>query len=207
MYKLRLNYYINQYRSCPISFYKRGLFIFIGALLVACSLQFFLVKNYVIDGGIVGVSIIISHVYSWNVGLVLLVLNTPFLIIGHYYLGKRFLILSLYAILILAIGSTILEPFPVLTDNPLGVVVFGGFLLGLGVGVIIRYGGSLDGTEILAILLSERSIMTIGQYVLIFNFFIFGSAVFVYGMKEALYSLATFFIAYLTIDFTLRITR
>lgn len=184
----------------------RGLLIFCGSMLVACSLQFFLVKNNFIDGGIVGVSILISHIYNWNVGLVLLILNTPFLIIGHYYLGRRFLILSLYAILILAIGTNILEPFPVLTDNPIMVVVFGGFLLGFGVGLIIQFGGSLDGTEILAILLSDRSFFTIGQYVLIFNFFIFGSAVFVYGMRGALYSLATFFVAYLTIDFTLRVT-
>ena len=190
-----------------MSFLMRGLLILFGAALVVSSLQFFLVKNHVIDGGIVGVSMLISHIYRLNVGLVLLIFNTPFLIIGHYYLGLRFLILSLYAILLLAIGTNILEPFSELTNNPVLVIIIGGLLLGLGVGIIIRFGGSLDGTEILAILLSERTPISIGQYVLIFNFFIFGSAIFVFGANEALYSLATFLVAYRTIDYTLIVTR
>lgn len=182
----------------------RGFSIFCGASLVAISLQLFLVKNYVIDGGILGISILLSHIFSLNVGFLLLILNTPFLWIGYYYLGKRFLILSLYAIIILALGSNILEPIPVITNNPFLVIILGGILLGLGVGIIIRFGGSLDGTEVMAILLSKRSSFSIGQYVLIFNFFIFGSSVFIFGLKEAIYSLATFFIAYRTIDFSIK---
>lgn len=200
----RVIYYINQSRSGDISLFMRGFSIFCGASLVAISLQLFLVKNYVIDGGILGISILLSHIFSLNVGFLLLILNTPFLWIGYYYLGKRFLILSLYAIIILALGSNILEPIPVITNNPFLVIILGGILLGLGVGIIIRFGGSLDGTEVMAILLSKRSSFSIGQYVLIFNFFIFGSSVFIFGLKEAIYSLATFFIAYRTIDFSIK---
>ncbi len=100
---------------------------------------------------------------------------------------------------------TILEPYPVITNIPYLVIIFGGLTLGMGVGIIIRYGGCLDGTEVLAILFSKRSSFTVGQYILLFNFFIFGSAIFIFGFKEAIYSLITFFVAYKTIDFSMKI--
>jgi len=187
-----------------MSFYKRGCFIFCGAGLVAISLQLFLVKNYVIDGGVIGISIILSHITRQEVGLFLLVLNTPFFIIAYSYLGKRFLILSLFAILVLSMGTYLLEPLPVLTHNPILVIILGGFSLGLGVGITIRYGGCLDGTEVLAILFSKRSPFSIGQYVLLFNLLIYGSSIFIFGLYEAIYSLATFFVAYKTIDLSIR---
>ncbi|NRD77823.1 YitT family protein [Bacillus sp. BRMEA1] len=204
MYRKRYKFYIDYGRSRVISLIKRGSFIFLGACLVAISLQLFLVKNYLIDGGIIGIGIILAHVTGLEVGLLLLVLNTPFFFIGYTYLGKRFIVLSLYAMVVLTIGTIILEPIPVITHNPIFVIIFGGICLGLGVGIIIRFGGCLDGTEVMAILFSKRSRITIGQYVLLFNFIIFGSAVFIFGLKEALYSLATFIIAYKTIDFSIK---
>ncbi|MDF2903268.1 MAG: hypothetical protein K0S25_906 [Bacillus sp. (in: firmicutes)] len=204
MYKNRVYFYIDQYRTHEMSFYMRCVFIAFGATLVAISLQLFLIKNYVIDGGIIGICILISQIFSIKIGILIILLNTPFLIIGYYYLGKRFLLLSLYAIFVLAIGTYILEPYPVLTNKPILVIFLGGIILGLGVGIIIRFGGSLDGTEVMAILLSKRSFFSIGQYVMFFNFFIFGSSVFVFGIDEAMYSLATFYIAYNTIDFSIK---
>jgi uncharacterized membrane-anchored protein YitT (DUF2179 family) len=203
MYRTRVNFYLNNIRSGVISFYKRGFYIFCGASLVSISLQLFLVKNNVIDGGVIGISIILSHLTHQEVGLFLLLLNTPFFMIAYSYLGKRFLLLSLFAILNLSLGTFLLEPFPALTNNPGLVIVLGGISLGLGVGITIRYGGCLDGTEVLAILFSKRSSISIGQYVLLFNFLIFGSSIFVFGIKEAIYSLATFFVAYKTIDFSI----
>ena len=200
----RVIYYINLSRSGEVSLFLRGFSIFCGAFLVAISLQLFLVKNFVIDGGIIGICLLLSHIFNLHVGFLLLILNIPFFYIGYYYLGKRFLILSIYAILVLSLGIHILEPVPVLTSNPILVIIIGGIILGMGVGIIIRFGGSLDGTEILAILLSKRSTFSIGQYVMIFNFFIFGSSVFVFGMTEAVYSLATYLIAYRTIDFSIK---
>jgi uncharacterized membrane-anchored protein YitT (DUF2179 family) len=200
VYRERVNYYSNQSRFRKISFYKNGFFIFCGANLVAISLQLFLVKNYVIDGGIVGVSIMLSHIMNLEVGMLLLILNIPFLILGYFYLGGKFVLFSLYASSILAIGTYILEPFDELTNNPFLVIILGGLTLGMGIGVIIRFGGCLDGTEVLAILLSKRSPFSIGQYLLLFNFFIFGSSIFLFGITEAVYSLATFFISYKTID-------
>lgn len=200
MYRKRVQYYINQSRVREWTFYKDVFFIFCGAILVAVSLQLFLVKNYVIDGGVVGLSIMLSYITNLEVGLLLLILNIPFLILGYYYLGRKFLLSSLYASLILSIGTYILEPFHEITNNPFLVIILGGILLGMGVGLIIRFGGCLDGTEVLAILFSKRSPFSIGQYILLFNIFIFGSSIFILGMREAFYSLATFFIAYRTID-------
>ena len=205
MYQDRVIFYANNSRSRELSLSMRCFLIFCGASLVAISLQLFLVKNYVIDGGIIGISIILSHVTDVEVGLLLLLLNTPFLIIGYTYLGKRFLVLSLFAIFVLSIGMYILKPFPALTNNPILVIFLGGAILGIGVGLIIRFGGCLDGTEVMAILLSKRSTFSIGEYVMLFNFFIFGSAVFIFGIKEAIYSLSTFWIAYKTIDYSIRL--
>ncbi|WP_040346107.1 YitT family protein [Neobacillus bataviensis] len=204
MYWTRVRFYINYSRAENMSFYKRGCFIFFGSSLVALSLQLFLVKNFVIDGGIIGISIILSYITRQEVGLFLLLLNTPFFIIAYTYLGRRFLMLSLFAILVLSAGTYLLEPIPVLTHNPILVIFLGGFSLGLGVGITIRYGGCLDGTEVLAILFSKRSPFSIGQYVLLFNLFIFGSSIFIFGLYEAIYSLATFCVAFKTIDLSIQ---
>jgi uncharacterized membrane-anchored protein YitT (DUF2179 family) len=205
MYRTRLGYYQNYSRSSRTSLIKSLIFTFCGASLVAVSLQLFLVKNYMIDGGVVGISIILSHITHLEVGMLLLVLNTPFLCIGFFYLGKRFLTLSLFAIFVLSIGSHLLEPFPAATNIPFLVIIFGGLTLGMGVGIIIRFGGCLDGTEVLAILFSRKSSLTVGQYILLFNIFIFGSSIFTFGLIEAIYSLGTFFVAYKTIDFSMKI--
>lgn len=204
MYRRRVRYYIDYSRKSDMSFYKRGCFVFCGSSLVALSLQLFLVKNYVIDGGIIGISIILSHITSQEMGLFLLLLNTPFFLIAYSFLGRRFLILSVFAILVLSLETYLLEPFPVLTNNPFLVIILGGIALGLGVGITIRFGGCLDGTEVLAILFSKRSPFSIGQYVLFFNIFIFGSSIFILGLNEAINSLATFLVAYKTIDFSIQ---
>ncbi len=203
MYRERIKY-LGQSRRSNISIYKRCFYIICGALLVACSLELFLLKNYVIDGGIIGISIIVSQVTTFKVGTLLFILNLPFLVIAFQYLGKGFVLLSLFALLVLVMGTSTLHPIPPLTSNPFIVVIFGGIIIGVGVGLIIRYGGSLDGTEIMAILLSKKTRISIGQYVMIFNSLIFGSAIFVFGILEALYSLATYLIASKTIDITIK---
>jgi uncharacterized membrane-anchored protein YitT (DUF2179 family) len=204
MYRERIKYYVLNNRTHSTSIPKRLLFIFCGAMLTAIALQLFLMKNNVIDGGIVGVSMILSHMTSIEVGFFLLIINTPFFFIGYSYLGKRFILLSLFAILTLSVFTHLLQPYPSITNNPLIVIFLGGGLLGLGVGTVIRFGGSLDGTEILAILFSRRSSFSIGQIVMFFNFFIFSSAIFIFGLKEAVVSLTTFFIAYKTIDYSIK---
>ena len=131
---------------------RRGFFMTIGASMVSIRLEIFLVPNKIIDGGIVGISIISSALSTIPIGMFLLLLNLPFLVLGYKQIGKTFALSTLFSVLIMSIGTTLLHPVPPLTIDPLLAAVFGGIILGIGVGMVIRSGGSLDGTEIVAIL-------------------------------------------------------
>ncbi len=179
---------------------KRTLFIFIGAVLMGVGLEIFLVPNQVIDGGIVGISIILSHLLGWKLGLFIFILNIPFFFIGYKQIGKTFALSTLFGITILSITTSLLHPVPAFTEDILLATVFGGIILGVGVGIVIRYGGSLDGTEILAILANKKLPFSVGEIIMFFNIFILGSAGFVFGWNRAMYSLIAYFVAFKTID-------
>lgn len=182
---------------------KRAIFMFLGACFVAVGLEIFLVPNKVIDGGIVGISIILSHLLGVKLGYLLFLLNLPFLLLGYKQIGKTFAISTLFGISVMSIGTFLLHPVPVLTKDPLLAAVFGGIILGAGVGMVIRYGGSLDGTEIIAILFNKKTPFSVGEVVMFFNLFILGSAGFVFGWDRAMYSLIAYYIAFKMIDITL----
>ncbi len=183
---------------------KRVLLILFGAILMAVGLEFFLVPNKVIDGGIVGVSIILSHLTNLKLGAYIFVLNLPFFYIGYKQIGKTFALSTLFGVSILSIATYVFHPLPVLTTDPLLATVFGGIVLGIGVGIVIRYGGSLDGTEILAILFNKKTPFSVGEIIMFFNLFILGSAGFVFGWDRAMYSLMAYFIAFKTIDIVIQ---
>ncbi|SFJ53640.1 YitT family protein [Thermoflavimicrobium dichotomicum] len=183
--------------------FKRSVFILLGAILVSVGLEIFLVPNQVIDGGIVGISIILSHLTELNLGALLFVLNLPFFFLGYKQIGKTFALSTLLGVIIMSFGTNLLHPVPGLTNDPLLAAVFGGIILGIGVGLVIRYGGSLDGTEILAILFNKKLPFSVGQIVLFLNLFILGSAGFVFGWDRAMYSLIAYFIAFKMIDTTI----
>ncbi|WP_429843116.1 YitT family protein [Brevibacillus sp. FIR094] len=182
---------------------KRVFGILIGASLFSVALEIFLVPNNIIDGGIVGISIISSHLSGLPLGVFLFVLNLPFLIIGYKQIGKTFALSTLFGVTIMSIGTTLLHPVPGLTDDPLLAAVFGGILLGIGVGLVLRYGGSLDGTEIVAVLLNKKSPFSVGEIVMFMNLFILSSAGFVFGWDRAMYSLIAYYIAFKMIDLTI----
>ncbi len=117
---------------------KRTIFMFLGAALVSVGLEIFLVPNQVIDGGIVGISIILAHLLKIKLGFLLFILNLPFLFVGYKQIGKTFAISTLFGISIMSIGTFLLHPVPVLTKDPLLAAVFGGIILGVGVGLVIR---------------------------------------------------------------------
>ncbi|WCN36459.1 YitT family protein [Aneurinibacillus uraniidurans] len=183
---------------------KRALFIFLGAALVSVGLEIFLVPNNIIDGGIVGISIILSHLTNVQLGVFLFVLNLPFLFMGYKQIGKTFALSTLFGIVIMSIGTSILHPVPELTEDPLLAAVFGGIILGIGVGMVIRFGGSLDGTEIVAVVFNKRLPLSVGETVMFFNIFILGSAGFVFGWERAMYSLIAYYIAFKMIDVTIQ---
>nr|WP_050979726.1 YitT family protein [Fictibacillus macauensis] len=182
---------------------QRIIFITLGAALFSVGLEIFLVPNNIIDGGIVGISIILSSVTPLSLGVLLILLNLPFLFLGYKQIGKTFAFSTLYAVIIMSIGTFFLNPVPVLTDDPLLASVFGGVILGVGVGMVIRYGGSMDGTEILAVLFNTKTPFSVGEVVMFFNLFILGSAGFVFGWDRAMYSLIAYYIAFKVIDITI----
>lgn len=178
----------------------RTFFITFGAGLMAAALELFLVPNSILDGGITGISIILSHLTGWKLGFIIFLLNLPFVYLGYKQIGKTFALTTLYGIFVLSLTSILLHDVMVVTDDLLLDTVFGGIILGTGVGMVIRYGGSLDGTEILSILLSSKLPFSVGEVIMFFNLFIFTSAGFVFGWERAMYSIITYFIAYKVID-------
>jgi len=181
----------------------RVLLITLGAALMGVGLEIFLVPNNVIDGGITGISIMLSYITGWKLGIFLFLLNIPFFFIGYKQIGKTFAFSTLYGIIILSITTTLLHPVPAFTQDILLATVFGGIVLGIGVGIVIRYGGSLDGTEILAILFNNKLPFSVGEIIMFFNLFILASAGFVFTWDRAMYSLIAYFVAYKTIDITI----
>lgn len=194
---------IQQHRKLTITqIIARTLFICIGVMLEAAALEIFLVPNKIIDGGVVGISIMLSHISGLKLGLFLFVLNLPFFFIGYKQMGKTFTVTSIGAVTLLSIMTTLFTPIPRFTDDLLLASVFGGVILGIGVGLVIRYGGSSDGTEILAVLFNEKTPFSVGEVVMFVNIFILGSAGFVFGWNYAMYSLIAYFIAFKMIDIT-----
>ncbi|NQD65315.1 YitT family protein [Bacillus haikouensis] len=183
---------------------KRVILITIGAITMGVGLEIFLVPNNVIDGGIVGISIILAHLTGLKLGLYIFVLNIPFFFIGYKQIGKTFAISTLYGIIVLSITTIFLHPVPAFTHDIMLAALFGGVVLGIGVGIVIRYGGSLDGTEILAILSSKKLPFSVGEIIMFLNLFILVSAGFVFGWDRAMYSLLAYYVAFKIIDITIK---
>ena len=182
---------------------RRICFIVLGAVLVGVALEIFLVNNSIIDGGITGISIMISYLSGIRLGVFLFILNLPFLIIGYKMIGKTFALSTLLGISVLSVTTALLHHVHPFTEETLLAAVFGGILLGMGTGIVIRAGGSLDGTEIVAILVSRKTPFSVGQVVMFINFFILGSAGFVYTWDRAMFSLIAYYIAFKVIDLTI----
>ncbi|MGB2992697.1 MAG: YitT family protein [Paenisporosarcina sp.] len=183
---------------------KRIVMIIIGAVFMAMGIELFLVPNQLLDGGIVGISIILSHLTGLQIGLFIFLLNIPFFFIGYKQIGKTFALSTVLGITVLSICTYFLHPVARFTDDLLLATVFGGIVLGIGVGLVIRYGGSLDGTEILAILFSSKTAFSVGEIIMFFNIMIFTIAGFVFTWEQAMYSVLAYFIAYKTIDIVIQ---
>lgn len=173
----------------------------IGSIIAAAALELFLIPNTILDGGVTGISIIIHKIFHVPLGILVLVLNLPFIYIGYQNLGKRFLYRTLFSMVIFSLFISFFELFEPITEEMLLATVFGGAILGVGVGMIIRSGGCNDGTESVAIVISKKTNLSVGEVVLIFNLIIYTIAGFVFGFDRAMYSLLTYFITFKVIDF------
>ena len=174
--------------------------ISVGSVIAAFAIEEFLVPCKIMDGGVVGIGIIINNLTLIPLGILTVVLNIPFLFIGARKMGKMFIVKAAYAMLLFSIFLGVFEPIDSATEEPLLAVSFGGVILGIGVGLVIRFGACLDGTETVAILLNKKFKLPVGQTVLIFNVIIFASAGFLFGADRSMYSLLTYFITSKVLD-------
>lgn len=173
----------------------------IGA--VGCAtfgLQGFLLPNSFLDGGVTGVALILHKLTAIPMPLFLVAVNLPFIWMGRHHISKVFAFKTLGAILALAFSLLVLK-VPVITTDPLLVSVFGGFFLGLGIGLAIRGGGVIDGTEVLAIYVARKTHITVGQVIMMINVVIFLTAAMVFDTEVALYAMLTYLCASRTVDF------
>lgn len=171
-----------------------------GSMVYSAGLNLFLVPNSIIDGGVVGISLILAELTKISFSVWIILLNAPFFYIGFRRLGLNMALSSSFAVMVLSLWSKIFEGMDPITKDPFLGTIFGGVIIGIGVGIVIRSGGSLDGTEIMAILLDSKTSFSVGEIVLFFNLFILGSAGFVFSWNSAMYSLVAYFICSRLID-------
>ncbi len=189
-------------KNNTVLYIRQAIAIVIGAIIAAIGLEAFLVPNHLTDGGVVGISIIGAHITELPIGIFLFLLNLPFIFLGYRRLGKHFAAASIFGVIVLSIATTLLHHHFIATPDPILAAVFGGAIVGAGVGFVIRYGGTMDGTEIIAILIDKKSPFSVGEIIMFINIFILGSAGFVFGWEEAMYSFIAYFVAFKVIDIT-----
>lgn len=191
-----------QYRLTLWNRIRAALFMSLGILSAGFGLKGFLIPNGLIDGGVTGISLLTNKETGISVSLLILILNIPFVMLGWKQIGKGFSIKSIVCITILAIVLETIH-YPIVTNDKVLIAVFGGFFVGAGIGLTIRGGAVIDGTEILAIFLSRKRSVSVGDFILLFNIVIFGVAVYLYSVEMALYSILTYMAAAKTVDFIL----
>lgn len=180
----------------------RFFFLTLGAFIAGFALESFLIPNKMIDGGIVGISIMLSYLTKVNLGIIIACLNIPFIFLAMKKLGPMFVAQTIYAIAILGISVNLAHNH-LATDDLLLATVFGGLTLGVGVGIVLRNNAAMDGSEILAIRLAPKLGFSIGEIIMFINIFIYTAAGFLYGVDRAMYSVLVYFITYKVIDIVL----
>lgn len=176
--------------------------IVIGVIITAFALKGFLVPNKFFDGGITGISLLIQEHYHFNLGYIIVLANIPFILISWFSINKGFAIKTFFCVVLLGLCLLYLG-FPVITNDKLLISIFGGFFLGVGIGLTMRAGCAVDGIEVLALYTLRRSSLSISEIILGLNIIIFSIAAFEYGLPVALYSMLTYFTASKTIDYVI----
>lgn len=170
------------------------IYLVLGVISASFALKSFLVPNHFLDGGVTGISLLLHEVYHWNLGLSLFILNIPFIILAYFQIGKHFAIRSSLTILLISLTMYFI-PFPELTHDKLLVAMFGGFFLGIGIGLSMRGGGTFDGMEVLALLTFKKSSFSITEIILGMNVIIFIIAAVFLKVETALYAIMTYLVA------------
>ena len=190
-------------RNISVKRFLTDLFLIsLGVLSTGFGLRGFLLPNKFIDGGVVGISLLISAVTHLSLPLLLILVNFPFMILGYKQVGRLFVVKTAFAISLLAIVVAFI-PYPHVTQDKLLIAIFGGFFLGLGNGLAVRGGGVIDGTEVLAISLTKKLGLTVGDIIMIINILIFSAAAWILSVETALYSILIYISASKTVDFVI----
>ncbi|MBS3087707.1 YitT family protein [Candidatus Pacearchaeota archaeon] len=187
-------------RGQVITLTRESFLIILGILIAGFGLESFLIPNGFIDGGITGISLLISFLTPISVSALIFILNIPFMFLARKQIGKTFAIKTFLAIFGLSL-CLIFVHYPIITSDKLLVAIFGGFLLGAGIGLSVRGGGVLDGTEVLSIYLSKKIGLSMGEIIFVINIVIFSFAAFLLGIETMLYSILTYLAASRTVDF------
>lgn len=183
---------------------QKAVFLTLGAFIAGFALECFLLPNKIIDGGVVGISMMINYLTHFNLGIALMLINLPFICLAFTKLGKLFVLQTFYAVAMLSLATNVFHHVNIIvTTDMLLATVFGGIILGAGVGIVLKNEGSLDGTEIMSLVLSKKFGFSVGEIVMGFNLFIYFIAGIVLTWESAMYSILTYFIAYRMIDVVL----
>lgn len=182
---------------------KDTILIILGVGAAAFGLKGFLLPNRFLDGGVMGISLLVNILSGINLSVLVFLINLPFVVIAYTQISKKFALKTLIAISLLAAMLAIIE-FPIITSDKLLIAVFGGFFLGTGIGLSIRGGSVIDGTEVLAIYSSRKTTLTVGDVILVLNLLIFSTAAYIINIETALYAILTYLVASKTVDFVVR---
>lgn len=174
--------------------------IFLGTALATLAMKGFMLPNHFIDGGVTGISILLHEVFKINIGVVFVIFNTAFIYIGYKKIGKTFAIQTIITVILFSLGLIFVNIAPITTDKLL-IAIFGGILIGMGGGLVIRGGGVLDGSEVITVFTQRKTGLSNSEITTIFNTIIFGVAAFQFGIETAMYSIITYFTASRATDY------
>ena len=174
--------------------------VFLGTGLAVLAMKGFMIPNRFMDGGITGISLLLHEIFHINISILVLVLNLVFIYLGYRKIGKTFAVQTTLAVLLLAGGLFFIHINPITSDKLL-IAIFGGLLIGSGIGLVIRAGGVIDGAEVLAVFTGRKTGFSNSEIIMLFNIIIFGVAAFQFGIETAMYSIITYFTATRATDY------
>ncbi|WP_432357120.1 YitT family protein [Sporosarcina sp. UB5] len=190
-----------QQKVSVLKLLTRGAMVMLGAVIAAYGLESVLIPNQVSDGGVTGLSIVGSQLFGLPLGLLIALLNIPFVVLGYKQIGKDFAIYSVLGIATLAISTSLMHRVPTIIEgDTLLITVVGGIILGLGMGIALRNGGALDGIDMLAVLISRKMPFGTSDLILFLNVFVFAIVSIVFGLQGAFLSAIAYYIATKVID-------
>jgi len=179
---------------------KNFLYIAIGIVLAVLAMKGFMIPNRFLDGGITGISILLFEIFHINISFLVIVLNAVFIYLGYRRIGKTFAVQTTIAVVLLSVALFVIEIQPITSDKLL-IAIFGGLLMGTGVGLVIRGGGVIDGAEVIAVFTGRKTGFSNSEIIMLINCVIFGVAAFQFGIETAMYSVITYFTATRAINY------